>query len=215
MTHPAGSSFEFPSTVIADDGLVVVLLRHGRTAWNAEKRFQGQSEQPLDAIGREQVAPLGPALRGRFDAVYSSPLLRARQTAAVIDEHPHILERMSEFDLGDLDGTIALDAMNTHPEFLLQWGMDPTDIPAPGGRETMGDVQRRAVATISDLAHQRPTGRIVIATHQMVIAAVTCHALGQPLKRWRKHMVKNAEMSAFGVWPGRIELLAKGIAVPR
>lgn len=207
------SPFVFPTEMVAEGGLVVVLLRHGRTAWNAEKRFQGRADVPLDPVGQEQVAHLGPALRGRFDAVYSSPLKRALQTVAEVDPDPAILPDMTELDLGELDGTPSLDAMNTHPEFLVEWGIDPTDVPTPGGGETMGAVQRRAVATLSDLAHHRPHGMVLVATHQMVIAALSCHATGTPLKRWRKHMIKNAQMTALGVWPGRMELLVKGLSV--
>jgi broad specificity phosphatase PhoE len=198
--------------MVADGGLIVVMVRHGRTAWNAEKRFQGRADVPLDATGQAQVAALGPALAGQFDAVYTSPLQRARQTAAVVDPAPVVLPDMTEIDLGELDGTPSLDAMNTHPEFLVRWGLDPTDVPTPGG-ETMGQVQRRGVATLADLGQRHRTGRVLVATHQMVMAAITCHATGMPLKKWRKHTVANAEMTAIGVWPGRMELLAKGLSV--
>lgn len=213
MATSDGSTFVFPPSVVADGGLVVVLVRHGRTAWNAERRFQGRADQPLDDVGRAQVAGLS-VLRGRFDAVYTSPLRRARETAEVFADGPEVLEDMTELDLGELDGTPTMDAMNTHPEFLARWGLDPTDVAAPGGGESMGAVQERAVRRLSALAQAHPTGRIAVACHQMVIAAVSCHAEGVPLRKWRKYMVKNAEMSAIGVWPGRFELLAKGLSVP-
>ncbi|MCB9668151.1 MAG: histidine phosphatase family protein [Alphaproteobacteria bacterium] len=195
----------------APGGVVVVLLRHGRTAWNAEKRFLGRADVPLDDVGHGQVAKVAPGLVGRFDAVFSSPLQRALQTAAPVEPDPVVLDGLTELDLGELDGTIAMNAMNTHPEFLAKWGFDPTDVEAPGGGESMGAVQARALRALHAMAEAHPGGRVLGVTHQMVVAALSCHAVGEPLRRWRKYMIGNAEMSAFGVWPGRVELLAKGL----
>ena len=61
------------------------IVRHGETAWNAEHRVQGQLDIPLNNIGLRQAQAVGRALKDeRFDAIYSSDLVRARQTAAPI-----------------------------------------------------------------------------------------------------------------------------------
>lgn len=63
----------------------LVLLRHGRTAWNAEERYQGHTDIPLDDVGRAHVADAARRLSGdTFDVVASSPLLRARATAEAV-----------------------------------------------------------------------------------------------------------------------------------
>jgi probable phosphoglycerate mutase len=60
------------------------LARHGRTAWNFERRFQGATDVPLDDVGRAQALELANALRGRFDTVLASDLSRASETAQIV-----------------------------------------------------------------------------------------------------------------------------------
>ncbi len=208
MFRTDAPSLEMALDRAARVGVAVALLRHGRTAWNATRRFQGRSDVPLDPEGMAQVERLAPRLRGRFDRVYCSPLQRARQTAHPIDPEAVCVEDLAEIDMGELEGRPALEVMESHPAFLAAWGFDPTSIPMPGGGETMRAVQRRGVDAVLRLSRAHPGGRILLVTHQMVIAAIGCHAAGAPLRRWRDFSVGNGEIAVLGVSGDRVGLVA-------
>ena len=87
----------------------LMLIRHGRSTWNAEGRIQGQADPPLDEMGREQARRLAERLHGEpIVALYTSPLLRARETAGIIGQALDVPvtpdERLKEYDVGDVAG---------------------------------------------------------------------------------------------------------------
>ncbi|WPZ35416.1 histidine phosphatase family protein [Thalassobaculum sp. OXR-137] len=156
----------------------LALLRHGPTAWNAEKRLQGRADQPLSPDGEAQVRTwtLPPDLSGfRW---LTSPLIRARRTAALIGveatEEPAAIEldfgawegrRLSEIRAEDPDGTAANEAR----------GVDFT----PPGGESPRAVQARLAPLLAKLAAEdRDTG---IVTHKGVIRALLSLATGWPM----------------------------------
>src|SRR5688572_5851807 len=102
----AGASAAPWAGVCARGDLAIVLVRHGRTAWNHERRFLGRTDLSLDETGREEVARLASHIpRGTFDALYSSPLARARQTAdALAPPIPVVRDAFRELDLGVIEG---------------------------------------------------------------------------------------------------------------
>lgn len=101
---------------------MLVLVRHGRTAANATHRLQGRLDLPLDAVGAAQVAELAKWV-GPVDRVVSSPLLRARQTAAAFAAAYEVDERWTELDYGTLDGMLLTDVGD---DVWLRWRADAT-----------------------------------------------------------------------------------------
>jgi len=181
--------------------LVVALVRHGRTAWNAERRFLGQSDVPLDAHGQAQAAELGDALGGRFDAVYTSPLSRAWQTAIRLASEPVARQGLEELDQGDLEGLLVVEGFAQYPEFFEDWRGDPARTVVPGG-ESLAGCQARAGRALEEIVELHPRGgSIAVVSHQMVIASLVCEVLGEPLHQWRAHGVRNAALTAL-VWRG-------------
>jgi broad specificity phosphatase PhoE len=186
------------------DRVAVVLVRHGRTAYNAERRFLGITDVPLDEVGREEVDRLAAQVRGSFEAIYCSPLLRARQTAAPLAPPEAIVEPdLRELHLGELEGLSGSEAMERHAPFLAAFREgDPTDLRVPGG-ETFGELLLRSRAAIERIARRHVPGeRVAVVTHQMVIAALTCTLRGDPLASWRRYGVANAEVSML-TWDGQ------------
>jgi probable phosphoglycerate mutase len=149
----------------------LVLARHGRTAWNAEGRFQGHSDPPLDATGRQQalglaarLAPLGPGL------VISSDLRRARSTAqrvvAASGADFEIDADLREVYLGGWEGLNRQDAQTAFPEEFLAWSSG-----APvrrGGGETEDEAGRRAASAIGKAMGGHP-GLVVVVSHGLVL----------------------------------------------
>jgi probable phosphoglycerate mutase len=156
----------------------VVLLRHGRTEWNAQRRFQGQADPPLDDVGRGQayaVAGLVAALRP--DVLVSSDSQRAFDTARVVGEAagvPPVAEpRFRERGLGHWEGLTRDEVALTYPDEYADW-LAGRDVSRRGG-ESRENVARRALAAFAELPDVATT---VIVTHSATAMALTNALLG-------------------------------------
>lgn len=124
---------------------MIYLVRHGQTLQNRAGLLQGRSDFPLNEQGEAQARRVSAYFRERgvsFDAVYSSPLCRARQTAALIagEQIPvRVDERLIEMDYGPYEG---MDLHEPAPE-VLAFFMDFVNVPAPAGMEPLPDVTAR------------------------------------------------------------------------
>jgi len=133
----------------------VYLARHGQTAYNLERRFQGQQPVPLDDTGREQAADLAErASTPGFVALWCSPLLRARETADIVARRiglpPREDPRLMETDAGDwTDRTFAEIQAEAPDAFAGFLGGDP-DFAFPGG-ESFAQQSARVAAALADV----------------------------------------------------------------
>ncbi|HEV2060350.1 MAG TPA: histidine phosphatase family protein [Solirubrobacteraceae bacterium] len=134
----------------------VLLVRHGETDENAAARFQGRADTQLNDRGREQSRALGDALRHEgLRALYSSPLLRAHETArivgAAIGLEPILDERLVEADAGAWTGRLIADILAGEREEYARWrAADPT-FRFPGG-ESVAEQAQRIAAALADVA---------------------------------------------------------------
>lgn len=154
----------------------ILLVRHGRTALNAEGRLQGRVDEPLDALGRDQAARLAKSLSSLIDAdtlVVSSPLVRARATAESFGRPVEIDERWIEMSYGVFDG---LPQGDVTPETWAQWRSDPHF--APDGGESLVAVTERVHAACDELRERALGRRIVVVSHVSPIKAAIAWALG-------------------------------------
>lgn len=187
--------------------LVLCLVRHGRTASNAAHRFLGRTDEPLDAVGEAEVAALAAGLDVSLDAVYASPLRRARQTAAALGGEVRLVDGLVELDQGALEGLDGAEAMTRYPDFFAAWQRDPAAAAAPGG-ESFGALRERALHAVEQLARAHRPGEVVaVVTHQLVIAALASSAAGEGLAAWRRYTVRNASVSTLVGGPGLWRLL--------
>jgi len=171
--------------------LKVVLIRHGRTAWNRERRFLGTTDIGLDAQGWSQARRIGLATHGRFDAVYASPLSRASETASCLSDEVTKIAELMELAQGELEGLHAAEAMSRYPAFFQAWKADPTSVAPPGG-ETLGSCRDRGLGALSRITREHLDGGVVaVVTHQLLIASTTCTIDGSPLVRWSEYCVEN------------------------
>jgi broad specificity phosphatase PhoE len=166
---------------------VLILVRHGETAANSEGRLQGQVETELNDRGRGQAERLATAVAKLEPvAVVSSPLRRARETAAAIGSASgldvEIDERLTELHYGDWEGSRFGELPNGAFD---AWRADPTFTP-PGG-ESLVDLRARVVPCIEDLLERdRP---VVAVSHVSPIKAAITWALGVGEETtWRMHL---------------------------
>jgi broad specificity phosphatase PhoE len=189
-----------------------ILVRHGETAWNAERRIQGGgTDTPLSDYGRLQAEALGLRLKNeKVQAVYSSPLLRALDTAQAIARH-HLLEvtplaELKEINAGELEGISILELKVNLDEFIC--GADSQAAPLPGG-ESIYDVQKRSWETIQKIANLLPDGVVVIVSHYFVILTIVCRVLGLPLSNIIHMRLSTGSVTVFtlgGQFGTRLEL---------
>jgi len=152
-----------------------VAVRHGRTAWNAEGRFQGHADPPLDAVGRATAHALVGELAGPEVAlVASSDLRRAVDTASPLAAACHLPltvdARLREVDVGAWEGLRRPDIEARFPADWQAWSAG-ADI-RRGGGETKAEAGRRAAAALLDLtAMADPGSTVVVVGHGMALQA--------------------------------------------
>ncbi|MDZ7704810.1 MAG: histidine phosphatase family protein [Trueperaceae bacterium] len=164
----------------------LILIRHGVTSWNVSGRFQGHSDVPLSDEGRVQARALAGRLRdlGPFDAVYSSPLRRAHETAtlALPEGAPEVrLEpRLKELHFGSFEGFTL--AENQRHAAWDGWFDDPFGRATPQG-ESYQQLRDRAVDWLGSLDRSATT---LAFAHSGTIQMLLSHVIGVERPSWRK-----------------------------
>ncbi len=190
-----------------------MLIRHGVTGWNREYRFQGQIDTPLAEEGIVQARDTGRRLATwPVEAVYTSDLLRARQTAEAIAA-PHGLAlrvepRLRERHYGRFEGRTREEIERDDAQAYRRWRAREPDFPLPGGGETLIALYERVEQALRELA-QRHAGRvIVVVTHGGVLDCAFRIATGLAIEEPRTHDLLNASLNRIA-WDGtRFRLVA-------
>jgi broad specificity phosphatase PhoE len=147
----------------------ILLARHGETDWNREGRFQGWADPPLNELGRAQARDLAARLADDpFDAVYSSDLRRAHETALIVAE-PHrvpvVADRgLREVDVGSWSGLTRAEIDERFPGHERHDG------------ETRDAHSIRVVAALERIAHAHPGERVLVVSHGGSLGALRRHA---------------------------------------
>lgn len=161
-----------------------MLWRHGRTAWNAAGRFQGQLDPPLDDLGHRQAAASAAALAGlRPDVVVSSDAQRARATAAALSAHVQSDARLREIHLGAWQGLTGKEAKVAFPTEWDEW-LNGQDV-RRGDGETYAEVGVRVGAALREQLVEVPAAGVLVAvTHGGTSRAAIGTFLGLPASGW-------------------------------
>ena len=161
------------------------LIRHGQTDYNAQRRWQGRVDVPLNITGREQAVKIRELLRLetiRLAKIYTSPLVRATETADIISNHVtpiFIDERLVEINLGDYDGRYEDDiSQEIGKRDYENWRSRNFTLPAPGG-ESIADVMVRAKDFLGEIAKSKSNEQLGIVAHQGVLIALKSVISGQ------------------------------------
>ncbi|WP_054939139.1 histidine phosphatase family protein [Paenibacillus ihuae] len=142
------------------------LIRHGSTLWNKEGRIQGHTDNPLDEEGLEQAAALAERLSTeKWDYIYSSDLLRARQTAEVIAARLGLsvagwVPGIREMDGGLLEGT-------TEQELIERWGKEWRTLEL--GLEKNESGRLRGSRAIEEIAQRHPGRHVLVVSHGAIL----------------------------------------------
>jgi broad specificity phosphatase PhoE len=173
------------------------LVRHGQTAWNLEGRYQGQSDIPLNAAGLEQARELARTLQNvRFDAVYSSDLVRALETANTIialQDHlqVHVDPRLREINQGEWEGVQIEEIRAQYAHLWQVRQVDPVNLRPPGG-ETVGEVFQRMHSALDEIAGLYLGGNVLVVSHGLALATILCFIQGFPIGQAYLHIPDNS-----------------------
>ncbi len=148
------------------DARRLILLRHGRTAWNHALRVQGQADVELDDTGHAEAAATAPAMAAlRPSVLWSSDLARTRQTAAYVAKEtglePTYDERLREFGLGERQGLTHAEYAEVAPEEFAEFRRG--DFDAVRGGERTSEVRERMSAAAGDLLAAIAPGEVAVA----------------------------------------------------
>ena len=160
----------------------LLLVRHGETDWNAAGRIQGCTDTPLNARGRAQAAALTEKLRSseRAEALYTSPLRRAAETAEIIGSalglRPEPVEALREISFGVWEGCSWAEIQRRWPEDFAYCEADRLNRAPPGG-ESYARLMARACPAVERL-RRAPGGTAIAVCHSAVIRAVLCALRG-------------------------------------
>ena len=172
--------------------LRLLLLRHGETAWNRERRYQGWTDIPLSPEGLIQAEAAARELKEHaFAAVYASPLRRARDTAAAIAA-PHRLEVetdpvFKELAFGEWEG-LSLDEARARDAALYEgWARTPHRVSPPGG-ESLAQARERVLDGLGRLRAGHQDETVCLVAHGIPVRILILEALGLGLDRiWSLH----------------------------
>lgn len=180
----------------------LVLVRHGETEWNRLRRVQGRTDIPLNETGRAQARDAADRLRSshaRFDAVASSPLSRAAETAAIVADglglgDVELLDALVERDYGDAEGLGDAEIAARYGGHLQ-------------ARESREATVARVTPALLDLAERHPAERVLVVTHGGVIGSLV-----RDTTAWvwpeRGVQIANGSDHAFRVEDGRLALVS-------
>ena len=176
---------------------MILLARHGETPYNAERRFQGQGDVPLNDRGIAQARELAQLAKAEpLAALYASPVRRARQTAEIVAEavglEPRFDPRFAEHDVGDWQDRLFDDVEAADPERWAQWQAAGAGWRFPGG-ESLGEQQERVVAGLVDVTQARDLPALVVC-HRGVIRSALCHTRNENLDAFHEIPVPNGAL---------------------
>lgn len=185
----------------------LLLLRHGVTAWNRLRRFQGHIDIPLDEDGHRQARLAASRLADEpIAAVYTSDLSRAVQTAEPIAQalglQLRIEPELRERHYGVFEGMDHASIEREHPDAYRRWRAREPDFPLPGGGETLRTFSARIEAALHRLVVHHPGERVVAVTHGGVLDCVYRIASGLDISAPRGHELLNASLNRV-VWDGQ------------
>lgn len=184
--------------------LNVIFVRHGESVWHGENRYAGATDIDLTDHGRDQAAALADwAAQAGLTAVWSSPMLRCRQTAAASAARAglplHLDPRLRELDFGVAEGLTRAEMRERMPEAVASFEADPVASHFPGGEDPAGVVERY-VDFLTGLRAEHDGGergegggsggkgaaRILVVAHSTAIRLTLCRLLDLPLRDYRR-----------------------------
>lgn len=191
---------------------MLIMVRHGETPWNYDKRIVGHTEIGLNETGHRQAAGIAETLREeKISAIYSSPLMRARETAGYINNIHKLdigyVDELKEFDAGDLNGLTLEEVKQRYGDFFDMWMEGEPDMKMPGG-ESKNDLKNRVLPAMRRIIDKHQTETVVVVSHTMIILTILNDALGMNPVDFRRLRLTVGSITVLN-YTGNVATLSK------
>lgn len=195
------------------------IMRHGETDWNKERRLQGQADIPLNANGRQTAGETSRGMKHlMFDAAYTSPLIRAAETARlVIDQRRiplRIDERLKEMSFGPYEGLCcAKENWEIPDQGFENFFLAPDRYQPPKGADSFKMVIDRVAVFMEDVVRtQPPESNILVVAHGVVVGAFLAIAENRSIAEfWQDRVQKNCAVNILDVKEKEYRVIEKNI----
>jgi probable phosphoglycerate mutase len=193
---------------MTENVIELLVIRHGETAWNAERRLQGHVDIPLNATGMQQARALAARLCNEpIDAILCSDLQRAMQTAAAIGDQKSLPVQINpawrERNFGGFEGELINTLEQRYPVEYAAWRAHEVDNAFPANRqgiasgESIRQFHTRIETALQELSHQYANKKIVVVAHGGVLECLYRIAHQMPLSAPRQVSMLNASLNRF------------------
>jgi alpha-ribazole phosphatase len=181
----------------------LLLIRHGETLWNAEGRFQGQTDVALSLRGEQQAAALVRIIENEaVDVFYASDLQRAWQTALMLAEALGVPlrkeTRLREMAFGRWEGLTYTELQQRDAALLAAWQADPSRTAPPGG-ETLLQITERVSAALKTILATVQAHSVAVVAHSGPLRVLLCLALGFDVRSYWRFVLAPASLSELQV----------------
>ena len=170
------------------------MVRHGQTAASRENRFSGSSDPPLTEVGEAMARAFADVYAAlKWEAIYTSPMLRTRQTTEALclrtGMQLTIEEGLKEIDYGEWEGLRQDEVKQRWTDAFAYWADDVASRGTPGG-ETAFHVAARAMRVVEQIRTRHQEGNVLIVSHKATLRIITCALLGLDVRLFRERITQ-------------------------
>ena len=189
----------------------LILIRHGETEWNVQRRTQGVTDTPLTVRGQLQAQALSKAVKIKYnvDVIYSSPLQRAAQTALKIAQALNkevILDpRLMEIQFGCWEGLTFSELAQNYPDEFKDWRQHPQNCKLVDAEST-NDVMKRSMDFLQDMLQRHKEETVLVVSHTVFIKMLIIYALHFMPEHMHSFRLDNASLSILDFPQDRVEI---------
>jgi broad specificity phosphatase PhoE len=168
------------------------MVRHGQTVSSRENRFSGSSDPPLTEVGEAMAQAFATAYAPvAWDAIYTSPMLRTRQTADALCRltgvQPIVEDGLKEIGYGEWEGLKQDEVKERWPEAYQYSADDVASRGTPGG-DTAFHVAARAMRVVETIRSNHERGNVLLVSHKATLRVITCALLGLDVRLFRERL---------------------------
>ncbi len=188
----------------------LILIRHGETEWNSQGKIQGFTDIGLNEKGREQSKLLALSLRDeKIDAVYSSDLKRAVETATEIASYHGLPVQtnsaLREMNHGALEGLTSVELKEKYSDILNEWINNPERVRIPEG-ESIKQVRKRAFRAIQKIYKKHFNTTVVVVSHNITIKILLSKFMEKNFSEFRAFKLHPSSKSVVVCLNGKFEV---------